>query len=94
MFSLLAGLEFTYFVAPRSAQSLFMGFHFISRIITGHIPIIYRTFYQIDFDVSIVLRLCSCSVSHIAHIFSVRTVDPGEIALISTFLTASNWYLF
>lgn len=56
MFGLLAGLEFAYFVAPRSAQSLFMSFHFISRIITGYIPMIYRTFYEIDFNVSIVMR--------------------------------------
>lgn len=37
LFGLLASFEFAYFVAPRSAQSLFMSLHFISRGIASYI---------------------------------------------------------
>ncbi len=59
LFGLLATFEFACFVAPRSAQSLFMSIHFISKSIASFI--VYAYMYVLlehsidlwDFSVSI-----------------------------------------
>jgi len=44
LFGLLASFEFAYFVASRSAQSLFMSFHYISMRIASYI---YKAYMQV-----------------------------------------------
>jgi len=41
LFGLLASFEFAYFVAPRSAQSLFMSLHYIATRIASYIYVAY-----------------------------------------------------
>lgn len=57
LFGLLASLEFAYFVAPRSAQSLFMSLHFCSIGIASFIGAAYINFFPrsdiiLDFQVN------------------------------------------
>lgn len=62
LFALLANFEFAYFVAPRSAQSLFMSLHYISRTIGSYITDADTHMFQnnssslLDFSVSIALE--------------------------------------
>lgn len=51
-FGLLASFEFAYFIAPRSAKSLFMSFHFISRILSDYIVEAYMVNFKSHFIVS------------------------------------------
>lgn len=58
LFGLLASFEFAYFFAPRSAQSLFMSLHFISRGIASYfgvacIIVLKKYSYDMLFNVSI-----------------------------------------
>ena len=55
--TLLASYKFAYFVAPRSAQSLFMSFHFCSVTIAGYVGVAYnlllkQIFTTLEFPVS------------------------------------------
>jgi dipeptide/tripeptide permease len=58
LFGLLASVEFAYFIAPRSAKSLFMSLYYFSRIIAEYIADAYMTYpsttsSKLDFSVSI-----------------------------------------
>lgn len=59
-FNLLASFEFAYFVAPRSAQSIFMSFHTITIVVASYIgdafdDIFASCNHPIDFTVNIEL---------------------------------------
>lgn len=56
IFSLLASFEFAYFIAPRSARSLFMSFHSISRILADYIVEAYMVNFQFYFSVSVKIK--------------------------------------
>lgn len=87
-FGLLASFEFAYFVAPRSAQSLFMSFNFMSKIVSSYVIYAYMTHFTLDFTVSIKIRSHVFLVLNSADIFSVITLNHGRPTRISTFLVA------
>ena len=78
IFGLLASLEFAYFIAPRSAQSLFMSFHSISRILADYIVEGYMANFKLDFSVCMKIKSYLYVVSYILRILTVykqRTMD-------------------
>lgn len=59
-FGLLASFEFAYSIAPRSAQSLFMSVHYISRGIASYLIKPYITImtnYSLDLKFSVSIKL-------------------------------------
>jgi len=69
---LLATFEFAYFVAPRSAQSLFMSIHYISKgvssfAILGYTSILSKYSFDLKFTVSIQLEKSSFLIYYFNH---------------------------
>ena len=90
-FGLLASLEFAYFIAPRSAQSLFMSLHFIARILSEDIVDEYMnslsdTNYGLNFSVSVKAALYFFYLLYFVDIPSVRLKNHGLRKYISSLL--------
>ncbi len=76
LFGLLASFEFAYFIAPRSARSLFMSLSFVARGIASSIVLAFMVHLakpssRIDFSVSINILYDRFSLSDILRIVPV-----------------------
>ncbi len=98
LFGLFASFEFADFVAPRSAPSLFMSIHYISRGIATFIMYAYirvLTKYKTDlyFSMSIKNRLIFFITMFILIIFSVITREKPCMILFQLFFHFCQCYV-
>lgn len=96
-FGLLASIQFAYFIAPRSAKSLFMSLHYISRITAEYIADEFMTYLlttssEVNFSVSIKTEQSVFIGLRSMDISSVRTMNDGTPMLISISLLAFRYF--